>query len=113
MLTYLFDFINLNQLEILGVPKHFIQYILLLICSLVISIFIYFNIVYLIRKGYFIVLFYVISSGCFILLSYILSIKLEFKWHVITMMELVSIYGCCFFFYLLLRTFIHRYNQIR
>jgi len=111
MLSYVFEFINVDQLEILGVSKQFTYYSLLFISSLVISLFIYFILLFFLKKRYFSVLFYLVSSSCFLLSPYILSFENE--WNIVTMMELISIYGYCFIFYLLLRTFVHRYKQIR
>src|SRR5699024_11242270 len=103
MLSYVFEFINVDQLEILGVSKQFTYYSLLFISSLVISLFIYFILLFFLKKRYFSVLFYLVSSSCFLLSPYILSFENE--WNIVTMMELISIYGYCFIFYLLLRTF--------
>src|SRR5699024_7124224 len=73
MLSYLFEFINVDLLEILGVSRQFTYYSLLFISSLVISLLIYFILYFCIKKRYDMVLFYVISSSCFFLLPYILS----------------------------------------
>ena len=111
MLSYLFEFINVDLLEILGVSRQFTYYSLLFISSLVISLLIYFILYFSIKKRYDMVLFYVISSSCFFLLPYIFSF--ENVWSIVTMMQVIGVYGYCFICYILLRTFIHRYKQIR
>src|SRR5699024_12672443 len=78
---------------------------------LVISLLIYFILYFCIKKRYDMVLFYVISSSCFFLLPYILSF--ENVWSIVTMMQVIGVYGYCFICYILLRTFIHRYKKIR
>src|SRR5699024_7360018 len=110
MLSYLFEFINVDLLEILGISRQFTYYSLLVISSLVISLLIYFILYFSIKKRYDMVLFYVISSSCFFLLPYIFSF--ENVWSIVTMMQVICVYFYCFICYILLLTFIIPYMQI-
>jgi len=97
------DIINITQLEILGVGKEHIYYILLFVSAIVVSMVLHPIISLFIKRRFTYVLIYLVSSLSMFLISMFLSSQIGLDIKIDTLFHIISLYGFSLTCYLLIQ----------
>lgn len=106
MFMNLFDTVNMDQLEILGMDRQMIHNALFFLSTILLSLFIHIFMYLLVKQRLLFVLFYIISSSSLFIFKWLLPFEAVQGLNTVSIIHVLVIYGFCNALYLLFRHFL-------